>query len=441
MLVLVGGSRTATDTIYLNEYLRAQGVELQVLIVPADICASLKSDLVEASVGFDTATKLSAQIVGNIATDGASAKKYYYFMKFIGQEVSHVALEVALLTFPNHVLLSEEVVRHGLSLKDIVHGIADMVAARTKEGKNYGTVVVPEGLIGFIPEIRLLVQEISDIHAEVKAAASAEPVTVAQMKARLSSWNGALLASLPSYVQAELFLELSSDGSLQHSHIETERMLAELVEQELHRRKKKGTYKGSFSPVCSFIGYQARGAAPTNFDVTLAYNLGAASICLAANGLSGYVVTINNTKQPVGQWSPYGVPLTALLSTPESCSSAYHQNARCALIIPKAHVDIQASPAFAEVLARRKQCVLQDLYQNPGPIQYSGVTADMCPRSLALGTAKTPNYVNSLLRYEEALGAVQGMCQPGASAMLLSVATTSLTSLAETLTTLQQKSD
>jgi 6-phosphofructokinase 1 len=388
VLVLIGGSRTATDSAYLNEYLRAQGVALQVLLVPADICASLKSDLVEASVGFDTATKLSAQIVGNISTDGASAKKYYYFMKFIGQEVSHVALEVALLTFPNCVILSEEVLQHSMSLKDIVRSVADVVAARAALGKNYGTVVVPEGLIGFIPEIKLLVQEIADIQAEVAAtnreAGVKGSASVATMRTKLSTWNGALLASLPTYIQTQLFLEASSDGSLQHSHIETERLLADLVEQELVARKKKGAYRGSFSPVCSFIGYQARGAAPTNFDVTLAYNLGVAAVALAAGGLSGYVVTINNTKQPVGQWCPYGVPLTALMETPAGLSGAHQERSR-PLVIPKSFVDIQASPAYTEVLSHRRACVSRDLYQNPGPIQYQGVTADICTRSLALG--------------------------------------------------------
>jgi diphosphate--fructose-6-phosphate 1-phosphotransferase len=294
---------------------------------------------------------------------------------------------VALLTYPNHVVLSEEVLQHNMSLKDIVRNIADVVAARAVLGKNYGTVIVPEGLIGFIPEIKLLVQEIADVQAEVAATNKETGVknhaSVATMRAKLSTWNGALLASLPTYIQSELFLEASSDGSLQHSHIETERMLADLVEQELAGRKKRGTYKGSFSPVCSFIGYQARGASPTNFDVTLAYNLGAAAVAVAASGLSGYVITINNIKQPVEQWCPYGVPLTALLET--SASGAHQGLSSAPLVIPKAFVDIRASPAYAEVQSHRRACVLNDLYQNPGPIQYQGVTADIRTRSLALG--------------------------------------------------------
>jgi 6-phosphofructokinase len=89
-------------------------------------------------------------------------------------------------------------------------------------------------------------------------------------------------------------------------------MLSYLVEIELNYRKVKGTYTGSFSAICSFIGYQARGALPSPFDSAYAYNLGHACIAAVAAGLTGHLVTINNLKASVSEWGVTSVPLVSM---------------------------------------------------------------------------------------------------------------------------------
>lgn len=255
----------------------------------------------EATVGFDTASKLTAQIVGNNQTDGASAKKYYYFQRLMGQEPSHLALEVALSTKPNFTLIAEEIEHNNVTLADIVKSIADMVEERALHGKNYGSVVIPEGLIESIPEIKLLLQELDAAYASTSAAATSNGGEVGELTAELlrdelTVWSKALLDSLPEYMQAQLLWQRTHANRIDISQAETERLLAHFVALELEHRKRKGTYKGTFSVVCSFIGYQARGAMPTNFDVNYAYNLGAVTSVLIANDMSGYMATLHNLK-------------------------------------------------------------------------------------------------------------------------------------------------
>lgn len=258
---------------------------------------SIQNQFVEATVGFDTASKLTAQIVGNNQTDGASAKKYYYFQRLMGSEPSHLALEVALATKPNFTLIAEEIEQNNVTLADIVKSIADMVEARAKQGKNYGSVVIPEGLIESIPEIKLLLQELDAAYASTSCATGTATVVTAEMlRDELTLWSKALLDSLPEYMQVQLLWQRTHANRIDISQAETERLLAHFVALELDHRKRKGTYDGTFSVVCSFIGYQARGAMPSNFDVNYAYNLGAVTTVLVANDLSGYMATLHNLK-------------------------------------------------------------------------------------------------------------------------------------------------
>lgn len=207
-LVLVGGARTCTDAAYLSEFLLSQGSDTAVVVVPADMGGSIKNQFVEATVGFDTSTKVSAQICGNNATDGASAKKYYYFQRLMGQEPSQTALEVALATKPNYVILAEEVRAKNMSLHDVVKGIADMVEARAHNGMNYGTVIIPEGLLESIPEFRMLIRELDMAFESADGApVSMKNLSKAELSNRLTVWSRALLFSLPEYIQSELMFQ------------------------------------------------------------------------------------------------------------------------------------------------------------------------------------------------------------------------------------------
>ena len=358
-LVILGGSRSVSQAAYLSEYLLSTECNIQVVCVPVDASGSLKNDLIETNVGFDTVTKTAAQIVGNNATDGASAKKYYYFIRLMGQEYSHVCMEVALQTKPNFAILLEEVEQKSMSLLDITRAIADVIEARAAVGKNYGTVLVPDGLIDAIPEFKFLISELDALYLSNPR----NMFSMAAMKASMTHWSRTILERLPEFMQVALFLGRGSDGKINVSQIETEKLLAHFVEIELGYRKKRGEYKGSFSAVCSFVGYQARGSLPSNFDVNYGYNLGRTAAALLSSGeCSGYVACIHNLKEPVSQWTPGAIPLCALLECKSPGAEAQ---------IPRARVDL-SSPAYESFASSLKTSAVQDRYENPGPIQFQG---------------------------------------------------------------------
>ncbi|CAM9806155.1 unnamed protein product, partial [Phaeothamnion confervicola] len=311
-LVLIGGNRTHTDAAYLAEHFKASGVRTAVVGVPCSISGAMKNQFVESAVGFDTAVKVYSQLVGNTAIDAASCIKYWYFMRLMGQDPSHIALETALQTNPNVVLLAEEVAAKRWSLIDIVREVADKVQERAAGGKDYGTVLVPEGLIAAIPEMSVLIEEIDAIYAE--APANANPGhSVDDIVGRLTRWSAALLSSLPPFIQSQFCLERQSNQKVQLSQIETEKMLVHFVEEELSRRAAAGLYKGKFSAVCSYLGYQARSATPSNFDCDYGFTLGGAAAALAHRGVTGVLATVTNLREAVSEWKVGGVPLTAML--------------------------------------------------------------------------------------------------------------------------------
>ena len=257
-LVVIGGTYSNTDAAHLAEFFRARGSRCRVVGVPVTIDGDVHNNFVETTVGFDTATKVYAQLVGNMATDGNSAKKYWYYVKLMGRSVSRVALEVALQTHPNAVVLGEDIEARKLTISDIVRELADAVCARAAAGKNFGIVLCPEGLISYIPELRTLIGELNQLLAD--------GVDQKAMAARLTPWSQALLAYLPPLIRQQLFLERESSGAIQLSQINTERLLAELVGEELAKRRAAGRYAGKYAAICSSFGYQARCSLPSNFD-------------------------------------------------------------------------------------------------------------------------------------------------------------------------------
>lgn len=424
-LVLIGGARTSSNAAYLAEYFANNKCPTNIITVPVDISGSLKDEFVETTVGFDTATKVACQVVGNNATDGASAKKYYYFMRLMGQEPSHSALEVALVTKPNFVILAEEVETRHMTLADIVRAIADVVEKRAKQKKNYGTVLIPEGLIDCIPELKLLGSELDVAFSEVGSAAT---IDTALIRSKLTIWSRALLDSLPEFMQAELLLSRGSENKTLLSQAETERMLAHFVDIELGYRKKKGTYTGSFSVVCSFIGYQARGALPSNFDVNYAYNLGFAAISLIKSGYNGYMAVINQLKQPVNEWKAHGVPLTAFLTLSNNLERSGDLGKAS---IKKAKVDVNG-PAYSKLVEVKNNVASSttDLYANAGPLQYFGPTelTNSVPCTIAL---ESSDYYKDYDALKQALLHIEGSCKIGCSPSLLHIATKSLCNLQE----------
>eukprot|EP00443_Scrippsiella_acuminata_P042352 CAMPEP_0115298380 /NCGR_PEP_ID=MMETSP0270-20121206/68231_1 /TAXON_ID=71861 /ORGANISM="Scrippsiella trochoidea, Strain CCMP3099" /LENGTH=1200 /DNA_ID=CAMNT_0002716061 /DNA_START=49 /DNA_END=3651 /DNA_ORIENTATION=- len=418
-LVLVGGARTNTDAAFVAEHFRKQRSKTAVVGVPCGIEGNMVNEFVEASIGFDSAAKAVAQLVGNTAIDGSSARKYYYFLRIMdgaatGGRISssHLALEVALQTKPNMLLLTEEVDEKRFSLRELVKEVADMVASRAADGNNFGTILVAEGLLAAIPEFRTLISELEAVPM---------PNTPEKVLTELTQWSRALFQTLPDFIQRELLLERQSNAALQMSQLETERLLAWLVEDELSQRKKQGSFKGSFSPVCQFIGYQARCSVPSDFDSDYAYTLGATSAVLAASGMSGYMAVVSDLSQPVQKWRAGGVPFTAILSV-AGASAAGAFRPRPAIFPHR--VDLEGA-AFKSWCKEREDCAKFEMYENPGPIQLSGPSSGVVSTTIM----SKFSYLRELEDLRKHMSALASRCRPGCDPRTVRVATQSLATL------------
>jgi 6-phosphofructokinase 1 len=418
-LVLVGGNRTHTDAAYLAEHFRQKGSKTAIVGVPCGIEGSMVNEFVEASIGFDSASKAMASLVGNTAIDGSSARKYYYFLKLMdgsshGSKVatSHVALEAALQSKPNLLLLTEEIDHTRMSLREVVQQVADVVAQRAKAGKNFGTIIVAEGMLSGIPECRTLLSELEALPG---------PIDREKLLPQLTQWSRAVFNSFPDFLQKQLLLERQSNASIQLSQLETDRLIAGLVEDELKQRKKMGTFVGSFSPVCEFLGYQARCSMPSNFDMDYAYTVGGTAARLVAGGHSGYMAVVSDLSKPNSEWRLGGVPLTAMLSVPPQLPN---EATRARPAIDPSPVDLEGA-AFAAWVHARSKFAQEELYENPGPIQFSGPSASCV--SLTVRT-KFP-YLHELANLQASLAAVATKCQPGCDPRKVRVAAQSLATL------------
>jgi pyrophosphate--fructose-6-phosphate 1-phosphotransferase len=366
-LVVVGGDDSNTNAALLAEYFKAQGLAVSVVGVPKTIDGDLKNDDIEASFGFDTATKIYAEVVGNICRDVLSAQKYWHFVRLMGRSASHITLEVALKTRPNLALIGEEVLAKKMTLAQVVDQIAQAVARRAETKKNYGVVLIPEGLIEFIPEMKDLISALNDALAASEtrlASVSAFDEKRAIVAGALPGPLAALLNSLPQGIQAQLMLDRDPHGNVQVSQIETEKLLVEMVKTRLSALKSAGTYAGKFAAITHFFGYEGRCGAPSNFDATYCYALGYNATVLALNGLTGYLSSIKNLTKSAAHWVPGGVPLTMMMNVER-------RKGKEKPVIQKALVRLDGAP-FRAFEKMRESLVLEDAYVYPGPIQYFG---------------------------------------------------------------------
>ena len=381
-IVIIGGDDSNTNACVLAEYYAAKNYGVQVIGCPKTIDGDLKNEQIETSFGFDTACKTYSELIGNIERDCNSARKYWHFIKVMGRSASHIALECALQTQPNICLISEEVEAKKQSLDDIVTYIANVVCKRAEEGNNFGTVIIPEGLIEFIPAIKKLIAQLNDVLAqpEVKNMGRSELIDFA--KSHLSDANLEVFNSLPTNVARQLALDRDPHGNVQVSLIETEKLLSTMVAQKLERRKKVGKYAGKFSAQHHFFGYEGRCAAPSNYDADYCYALGTSAAQLIANGKTGYMAIVKNTTKPADQWIAGGVPITMMMNMEK-------RNGEMKPVIRKALVELDGAP-FKEFAAHRDEWARKTAYLYPGPIQYWGPTevCDQPTKTLALEQAK-----------------------------------------------------
>lgn len=365
-LVIIGGDDSNTNAAVLAEYYRSIGAGVSVIGCPKTIDGDLKNDLIETSFGFDTACKVYSEVIGNIQRDCNSARKYWHFIKLMGRSASHIALECALQTHPNVCIISEEVEANDLSLDEIVNRIARVVARRAAEGNNFGTVLIPEGLIEFIPAMKRLIAELNDFLARNKAEFKMikKSVRHSYLISKLSKENAALYASLPEGVARQLALERDPHGNVQVSLIETEKLLAEMVDNRLSEWKEEGRYRGKFATQMHFFGYEGRCAAPSNYDADYCYSLGYAASCLIRAGKTGYMASVRNTTAPAAEWTAGGIPITMMMNMEQ-------RDGVMKPVIRKALVQLDGAP-FRAYAAMRDEWAMTTDYVYPGPIQYFG---------------------------------------------------------------------
>ena len=370
-LVIIGGDDSNTNAAVLAEYYKSIDAGVQVLGCPKTIDGDLKNDVIETSFGFDTATKVYSEVIGNIQRDCNSAKKYYHFIKLMGRSASHIALECALQCQPNVCIVSEEVEAKDMTLEQVVDSIADVVVKRAAKGMNFGTVLIPEGLIEFIPAVKRLIAELNDLLAkEAEAFAKVEPAAQRQwILDHLSADNAAVYASLPEGVARQLSLDRDPHGNVQVSLIETEKLLSEMVGKRLAALKAEGKYNGKFAAQHHFFGYEGRCADPSNFDADYCYALGFNAACLIRAGVTGYMSSVRNLTKPSVQWVAGGIPITMMMNMER-------RNGKMKPVIQKALVRLDGAP-FLKFASQREEWAENTCYVYPGPIQYFG-PAEVC---------------------------------------------------------------
>lgn len=365
-LVIIGGDDSNTNACVLAEYYAAKNYGIQVIGCPKTIDGDLKNDQIETSFGFDTATKTYSEVIGNIERDANSAQKYWHFIKLMGRSASHIALECALQCHPNVTIISEEVEKNDTSLDEIVTYIAQAVADRAADGNNFGTVLIPEGLIEFIPAIKRLIAELNDLLASEEGKKVEPKDHYNWIKSKLTGENAAVYASLPEGVAKQLTMERDPHGNVQVSLIETEKLLSEMVANKLAGWKKEGKFNGKFAAQHHFFGYEGRCAAPSNYDADYCYALGISASELISNGKTGYMAIVKNTTAPAEEWIAGGVPITMMFNMER-------RNGEMKPVIRKALVDLNGKP-FKEFASHREEWRRNTCFVYPGPIQYFGPT-------------------------------------------------------------------
>jgi pyrophosphate--fructose-6-phosphate 1-phosphotransferase len=366
-LVIIGGDDSNTNACVLAEYYKAINAGVQVIGCPKTIDGDLKNEQIETSFGFDTACKVYSELIGNIERDCNSARKYWHFIKVMGRSASHIALECALQTHPNICIISEEVEAQSLSLDDIVDQIATVVAQRAEKGLNFGTVIIPEGLIEFIPAIKSLIAELNDLLSKTEEFSL---VRRSQQReyiiGKLSQENAKIYASLPEKVAKQLALDRDPHGNVQVSMIQTEELLAQMVAARLEEWAKEGKYKGKFATITHFFGYEGRCAAPSNYDADYCYSLGYTASMLIASGKTGYMASVRNTTAPAHEWIAGGIPITMMMNMER-------RHGEMKPVIQKALVKLDGAP-FQYFKSKRDEWAIETDYVYPGPIQYFGPT-------------------------------------------------------------------
>lgn len=384
-VVIIGGDDSNTNACILAEYFAAKKTGIQVIGVPKTIDGDLKNEVVETSFGFDTACKTYSELIGNIQRDANSAKKYYHFIRLMGRSASHICLECALETQPNITIVSEEVEKKQMTLDQLVSEIAEVVVRRAEKGLNYGTVLIPEGVVEFIPEMKILISELNDILAKHEAEVAVLESNKDKrdfVASKLSKASSEVFNSLPNNISNQLMLDRDPHGNVQVSAIETEKLLMDMTKAKLKQLKKDGKYTGKFGALGHFFGYEGRCAIPSNFDADYCYTLGYTASLLISEGKTGYMASVKNLTKPADQWIPGGAPITMMMNMEK-------RHGELKPVIQKALVELDGAP-FKKLVENRESWAMNSNYLYPGPIQYFGPASvsDVTTQTLLLEQSK-----------------------------------------------------
>ena len=392
-LIIIGGDDSNTNAAILAEYLF--DLKCAVIGVPKTIDGDLQvNHLLPITFGFDTATKIYAELTGNILQDTPSSHKYWHFIKVMGRSASHVALEVALQTKPPITLISEEIAQKKMSLNDIITYILKIILKRYFKGLHHGLVLVPEGLIEFIPEFQILIQELNNTLVQQEKELAQINLFSEKKELIISKINeksAKLFSSLPQNIQEKLLLNRDSHGNLQVSQIDTEQLLIEMLKRKIQSLKNdpqkllyalninanqddiEKIHKFKFATNHHFFGYEGRCGAPSTFDAAYTINLGLTAGSLALESHTGYLASITNLDQ---NSQIVAIPLYGLITLEK-------RSGKNEMVIQKALVDLK-SPAFEFFSERRSHWAETDCFSSPGPRQYFGPTANQLPFTVAL---------------------------------------------------------
>ena len=374
-IVIIGGDDSNTNAAVLAEYFRAEDQDICVVGCPKTIDGDLKNESIEASFGFDTACKTFAELIGNIERDANSARKYWHFIRLMGRSASHIALECALQTQPNICLIGEEVEAKNQSIEEITNYIADIVAKRAADGKNFGVILVPEGLIEFVPSLKLLIAEINDLLAKTEQEFNkldGAKERIAFVEDKLSAQARSVFDTLPEEIKGQLLADRDAHGNVQVSKIETEKLLIQTVTKKLKEMKAAGIFTGKFSSLNHFFGYEGRCAFPSNFDADYCYSLGYNAVLLLEANLTGYLSSVTNLSKPADQWQAGGIPITMMMNLEQ-------RHGELKPVIKKALVELDGEP-FKYFASKRDEWALGSCYTFPGAIQYFG-PSEVCDQS------------------------------------------------------------
>ena len=369
-LIIIGGDDSNTNACVIAEYYKSIDSGVAVVGCPKTIDGDLKNEDIETSFGFDTACKVYSELIGNIQRDAMSAKKYWHFIKVMGRSASHIALECGLQTQANITLISEEVEANASTLGQVVDTLCDSIVKRAANNENFGVILIPEGLVEFIPEMKALIAQLNDLlaHAseDLPKQFSGATATSALEALGLTAESAALYISLPGNIREQLVMDRDPHGNVQVSRIETEKLLIGMVEVRLAELATAGTYTGSFSAQNHFFGYEGRCAAPSNFDADYCYSLGYNAAALLGAGKTAYLSSVKNLTAPAAEWIAGGTPLTSMMNVER-------RHGADKPVIRKALVELDAAP-FKKLADNRDKWAVETSFIYPGPIQYFGPT-------------------------------------------------------------------